>query len=135
MKKSLKMVVCACLLVLAMGLTACGGGKFSSIKEYLESDEVQSQLDEVMKQVQGSGMEMTVTAEDNKLVYTYKFTDMDKTDGMAEQLESGVEAQASTFTQTATELKSVVDVDNPIVTVTYVDRNGVVIYTRDFSAK
>ena len=48
------------LMVLAMtfGLVACGGKEFSSISDYLNSDQVKTQLDSVKKQVEGSGMKI-----------------------------------------------------------------------------
>lgn len=135
-KRSLKAIVMACLMVLAMGLTACGdgkvNGKYATMKAYVESKEAQDQLKSVPTD---DTMEISLTADGNKMVYTYKFTTLEKTDELAAGLEEGVKGQETVFYNTATALKSVVNIDKPIVTVKYVDKNDVVIFSRDFEAK
>lgn len=135
-KRSLKAIVMACLMVLAMGLTACGdgkvNGKYATMKDYVESEEAQAEL----KSVQTDGtMEVSLTADGDKLVYTYKFTQLEKSDAVADQLEQGIKEQEKVFYDTATALKRVVNIDKPIVTVKYIDKNDNVIFSRDFEAK
>ena len=125
------------LMVLAMtfGLVACGGKEFSSISDYLNSDQVKTQLDSVKKQVEGSGMKIDVTAEGDKMVYTYTYEKLEKTDGMAEQLESALKQQDSRFQNTCEEIKKYVDVDTAYVVIKYVDSKGTEIYSKEYSSK
>lgn len=132
-KRSFKAIVMACLVVLAMGLTACGGnGKYATMKDYVESDAAQNELKSIPTD---SSMEISLTAEGDKLVYTYKFTQIEKSDEIAAALEQGIKDQEDTFYDTAKVLKSVVNVKNPIVTIRYIDKNDNVIFSRDFEAK
>ena len=53
---------------------------------------------------------------------------------MEEALKSALESQKNIFINAANELKNQVNIDNPIVTVTYLDKNGDLIYSQDFPA-
>ena len=147
MKKSIKVLVCALVAVLALAFTGCGkkadavengtkaNGLYATIQDYIDSDLVQEQMKTLMDSMDGSGMEMKMFAEGDTLVYEYRYTDIEKMDGMAEALEEGLEAQASTFTSTATSLKTFIDVANPKVDIRYIDSKGVLIYSKIFEAE
>lgn len=124
------MIFCGCLLVLAMSLTACGS-KYASIADYVASDEAQKAV-EVLNNLEG--LEIKLKADGNKMIYEYKYTSIAKQAGMEEELKKGLAEQKSTFVQAANDLKKQVKVDNPVVTVTYLDKNGDLIYSEDFSA-
>lgn len=109
--------------------------KFPNIEMYVESEEVQSQLDEMVASIEEQGMKMEVLGEDNKLIYRYTFTNMEKQDGMAEQLEKAMGTQAETFTMIANSLETIVDVEDPMVVIEYLDVNGEEIYTAEFKAE
>ena len=109
--------------------------KFPDIETYVESEEVQSQLDEMVASIEEQGMKMEVLGEDNKLIYRYTFTNMEKQDGMAEQLEKAMGTQAETFTTIANSLETIVDVEDPMVVIEYLDVNGEEIYTAEFKAE
>ena len=109
--------------------------KFPDMKAYVESEEVQSQLEAMLASLEEQGMQMEVLGEDNKLIYRYTFTNMEKQDGMAEQLEKSMEAQTETFTMVANSLKTYVEVEDPMVIVEYLDANGEEIYTAEFKAE
>lgn len=121
------------ILAMTFGLVACGGN--SSVEDYLNSEEVQSQLSTLEKSLEGSGMNIKVTAKDNKMIYTYTYDNMEKSDKLADQLETAVAAQDSTFQTTADKIKSEVGVDSAIVVIEYVDKNGEMIYTKEYTAK
>lgn len=110
-------------------------GKYASIKEYVESDAVQSQLEAMLSSMDTSTMKMDVYGEDNKLVYSYTYL-MDLT-GMGDigaTLDAALEQQASTFQSVASSLKLAVDVDNPVVVVKYLDKDGNEITSKEFTA-
>ena len=117
------------------GSDAAAFEKFPDMKAYVESEEVQSQLEAMLASLEEQGMQMEVLGEDNKLIYRYTFTNMEKQDGMAEQLEKSMEAQTETFTMVANSLKTYVEVEDPMVIVEYLDANGEEIYTAEFKAE
>lgn len=108
-----------------------GAGMFSSIEEFVNSDEIQSQIEAM----QTDEMGVTITGEGNKLIYTYTFAEGVDTEGMAESLESAVQAQASTFQSIASTLSQAVNEENPVVVVVYQDSEGNEIYSAEFAAE
>lgn len=162
-KKGFKLFACAVAMTMALSLGACGSkddedtkakteessdeeeeaddsseeitGKFDSIEDYVNSELLQSQLSSMMDSLEGSGMSMEVKGEGDKLIYSYKYDEVVKAEGMAETLQAGLESQASTFSQVASSLKLAVDVENPIVVVEYIDANGEMIYSQEFTAE
>ena len=110
-------------------------GKFESMEEYLADPTVSSQLDTLKSTMEDSDMKMEIKGEDNKLIYTYQFKDLVKEEGMEEMLESEAAKQESTFVSTATGLKSVVAVDNPVVVIDYLESTGEMIFTKEYAAE
>lgn len=109
-------------------------GKFKTIADFVASDEMQQQLESIKSAAEGQNMDITITGEGDKLVYTYTFAEGTDTTGAADILKEGLDAQAETFQSVASTLKLVVDVENPIVVVTYLDSDGTVIYSAEFTA-
>lgn len=114
------------------GLNA--NGKFDTIDGFVNSDIVQSQLDSLKTSAEDSGMNITITGEGNKLIYTFTYGEGTDTEGMAEALEAALETQASTFEGVAASLTEAVEVEDPIVVVVYADSEGNEIYSREFTA-
>lgn len=115
------------------------GEKYADIQAFLDDPTVKSQIDSMVEAMASSGgMNITVTAEGSKLVYTFTFdefpegTDMDS---IAAQLEEGMADVSATFETIAEQLKSVVDEANPTVVVSYNAANGDTIYSKEFSAQ
>lgn len=114
-------------------------GKFASIQEFLDDAAVKSQLDSMMEAMASEQMDIAVTADGDKLVYTFTFsesalpegTDMD---AIAATLEEGMNQQASTFETIAESMKEVVEVSDPKVVVVYAQHDGTEIYKQEFSA-
>ena len=110
-------------------------GKFSSIQEFIDSDMMQEELASQMASLEGSGMSMELTAEDNKLIYNFKIDDPDLSAAMdASALESSLDSQASTFESVAGILPAAIDVENPVVVVRYLDSDGNELASREFAA-
>lgn len=103
---------------------------YGSMEEFVNSEEVQSQLEAMQTEEMG----VAVTGEGNKLIYTYTFAEGIATDGMAEVLEAGIQSQASTFQAIAANIALAVDVEDPVVVVRYQDSTGAEIYSAEFSA-
>lgn len=122
-------------LVMALSIAACGG-KAGSVQDYLDKPEVKSQLDAALSALEGTGMNMTVSGEDNKLIYTYTFeTQLDDADGtISAGLEEGMKAQESTFKNIAKSLKDEIKVKDPVVVIKYLNADGSEIYTVEYTA-
>lgn len=112
---------------------ASATGKYKTIAAFLESDAMQKQLESIKSSLENQEINISVTAEENKLIYAYTYTSDVDTTAAAGLLEEGIKNQASTFQNVASMLKLAVDVENPIVVVTYLDKNGEEIYTAEFT--
>lgn len=74
-----------------------------------------------------------VLAEGNKLIYEFTYGPDVNTEGIADALSAALQEQASTFELVAQTLKAAVDVENPVVVVTYKDSQGNVIVSQEFT--
>ena len=133
MKKITKVLASAALMAMTLTFAACG--KYATMEEYVQSDEVQKELDSVMDQLEGSGMQMEVYGDGDKLVYAYTYTEEIDAELAAPLLESALLEQGDQFESVADALKKEVDVENPIVVVTYLNADGSEIYSAEFTAE
>ena len=110
---------------------------YASMEEFVNSEEVQNEIAATLDALDTSGMEMTVTGQGNRLIYTYTFTDLSADafpDGAAEDLAQGLDSQASVFETIAGQLKLAVAVEDPVVVVEYFAADGVLLCSQEFSA-
>ena len=129
-----KMLVLMCAAIMALMVTACSGGKFSTLQEFIESDAMKAELETQLAALEGTGITADLTAEDNKLIYNFTVEDPDLSAAMdASAIEAALDAQASTFEAVAVSLKDAVDIDNPVVVVRYLDNTGAEIASREFA--
>lgn len=128
-----KIIALAAVTIMGLSMIACGK-KYKSVEAYVKSDEVQDALSQ-LEGTMGSGMKIDITADGDKLVYTFKYETVEKQDGMAEQLESAMAAQDSTFQEAADEMKKLVKADKPSVVIEYVDKNDDEIFSKEYVAK
>ncbi len=103
---------------------------YSSIEEFVNSDIVQTQLEAMQTEELG----VDVLAEGNKLIYEFTYGPDINTEGIADALSAALQEQASTFELVAQTLKAAVDVENPVVVVTYKDSQGNVIVSQEFTS-
>ena len=116
-------------------VTEFEGTTRDTIEEFVNSDIMQEQIDSITSSLKDSGMNIKITGEGDKLVYTYTYeTDTTDIEGLAEMLESGMEDQTSVFEGVAASVKLAVDVESPVVVVRYLDSEGNEIYSREFTA-
>lgn len=109
--------------------------KYNTVSEFVASDAMQAQMQTMKDQLESDEMSMEITGDDVHLIYTYTFkTDIDLS-GAADTLKAGLDAEASTFENVASMLKTAVNVDDPIVVVRYLDKDGSEIYSQEFTAK
>ena len=109
-------------------------GKFASIQEFIDSDMMQEELATQLESLEGTGMSMELTAEDNKLIYNFKIDDPDLSAAMdSATLESTLDSQASTFESVAGVLPAAIDIENPVIVVRYLDSDGNELASREFA--
>ena len=109
-------------------------GKFASIQEFIDSDMMQKELATQLESLEGTGISMELTAEDNKLIYNFKIDDPDLSAAMdSATLESTLDSQASTFESVAGALPAAIDVENPVIVVRYLDSDGNELVSREFA--
>lgn len=148
-KNTSKLLLFMMVLIMSLSLVACGSDKensketkasqesqkqgesiYDTVADFVNSDESQKSFETLKKSLEGSGMNLEITAEDDKLVYTYTYEKIEKTDEMAAQLES-MAAQDSTLQNTANGIQKCVNVDTVTVIARYVDCNGEEIYSKE----
>lgn len=123
------------------GTTAAEDGKFATVKAFLDDPATKEQLDAALEQMTGGDDSMDVSLEgsDDTLTYIFKYSDDTladaDVDALAAALEEGMDAQASVFENIASQVGSVVSVENVKVVVTYAKADGTEIYSREFAAK
>ncbi len=138
MRKIFKSLALISILgALMLGTTACGNNQDSedSMEKYVKSDEVQSTI-ETLKESLGSTLDIDIKGEDNKLIYEYAYTSqIEDVESAKSTLDSGLEAQKTTFVNVANSLKDAVDVENPVVVVRYLNADGTLITEAEYEAE
>ena len=131
-------LVCVMALAMIVVSAACNNsssnGKFNSIADFVNSAEMQEQIKSLKATFKAQGMDVDMTGEGNKLIYTYTFAKGTDLTGAAETLKAGLKKEASTFKQVASTIKQGVNVKDPVVVVTYKDSDGKTIYSEEFTA-
>lgn len=108
---------------------------YDTVQEYAESDEVQNEIASLSESYSEMGIELTVTGDDNKLIYTYTYLELVNYDGLAENLAGSLESLTDSYTALIDTIKLIVDEENPVVVIRYVDANGEEIYAQEFTAE
>ena len=109
------------------------GGFYDSVEEYLQSDIMQQMLETLKSSMQDVDIEVTANGNTLQYVYTYE-TEMDK-DVIGPILDKQMEAQASTFKGIAQQVKSVVNVDEVLVEVIFLNADQTVLSKTTFSSE
>lgn len=108
--------------------------KYASLEDFLNSDLMQEQLDSQTASLEDTGLTAEVTAEGNKLIYNFTFTDPNVAATVdAAALQSSLDSQASTFETIASTIPLAVEIDNPVVVVRYLDSAGTELASREFT--
>ena len=127
-KRTVKTIVCAALMAVALSVTACGSNK--TLEDYMNSaPEEMKELEDQMATASADGMSISVDVKGNEFTYVYTFEDAALlTDEVRENITSGLEASASLFEMMAQQLDEAIEQKNAVtLTVKYVDPDGNVI--------
>ena len=166
-KNLIRFFACALCNVLLMSLAACGGekkndesktenstpasstvqadtnagpdddGLYANIEALMSSEEMKSQLDSVLESMKSDDMDVTVTGQGNKLVYTFTYKDVGDMDlgELSDSLSEATETLGGTFETIASSLAPLVKEANPSVVVIYNAPDGTELYNHEFNAK
>jgi uncharacterized lipoprotein YehR (DUF1307 family) len=134
MRKSARKLLVPVVALLGLALAACGE-KYKSVEAYVQSEEVQEVVESLESQLEDSGVDITITAEGDKMVYTYTYETLENADGMADALASAVETQEDTFQETADRIGEMVKTKNPTLVIRYLDSSGELIYSKEYTAQ
>ncbi|MCX4338828.1 MAG: DUF4854 domain-containing protein [Lachnospiraceae bacterium] len=134
-KRTVKTIVCAALMAVALSVTACGSNK--TLEDYMNSaPEEMKELEDQMATASADGMSISVDVKGNEFTYVYTFEDAALlTDEVRENITSGLEASASLFEMMAQQLDEAIEQKNAVtLTVKYVDPDGNVIGEQSYKA-
>ena len=109
--------------------------KFATMADFANSDAMQSQLDGMKAQFGGDDSALEITGEGNKLIYTFTY-DLGGQDAkiISAALEEALKPMASTFGSIAASLKEAVEVDDPVLVITYKTSDGTELFSKEYSA-
>lgn len=130
-----KLLLPVMVLVMVVGLVACGAKKYSSVSDYLNSDEVKTQLSAAQKSMSGQGISVEVTADGDKMIYTYTYKNLEKSDKVVTEMESQLSKIDATFQSNVNQMKEFVEVDNGQIEVICLDKSGETIYSKTYTAQ
>ena len=108
-------------------------GLYDSVEAYLETEEMQEMIESLRASV--NGMNIEVSAQGNKLIYTYTYTDAVGPSTIGPILDEQMEKQASTFQTVAKQVKLVVNADEVLVQVVFQNPDGTVLSDTQFSSE
>lgn len=138
--------------MLALTFSACSGEKdtsslssssavsqtsFASVEEYVNSQEFQDELKGTNEELEAENIQFSVEAKDNKMLLTMVCSDLGAADdvGVKESAEILIDAMDSVFQEMADALASDVNQDNVGLTVSFADKDGAEILSREYSPK
>ncbi len=113
--------------------TPAAGDKYASVDEFLADPTVASQLETMMSSL-GDDMNIDISGDGDKLIYTFTFTEeVDiETTKAAMETEMNSDSFAGTFKDIAASLSEAIEVTNPSVVVTYLAADGTEIYSQEY---
>ncbi len=108
-------------------------GKFDTIEDFLNSSIMQAQIKTQQEALKDSGMSVALRADGNSLIYDFTVEDDTVAQTLTEEyLSSYMESQTETFTGIRESITTAVTVENPVVVVNYLDKEGNVIYSHEY---
>ena len=113
--------------------TSSAINKFASMEAYADSGMMKAMYSGLIENLAADNVDLSITGEDNRLVFTYTYNNFINSDEPVEMLSSNLDAQESSFQSMAASLKQFVEVENPVVVIVALDQNGEEMFTREFT--
>lgn len=136
MKKRILALTAALCLLFALVLTGCGGKQ--SLEDYFNSDAMQKLVSATAEQYEAQGIGVEVYASGDELHYDFTVNGLETTEEdratYAETLQPVLDESASSFVDTASQIKNAVTNDEVVVVVTYLDGSGNELISQSYSS-
>ena len=134
-KRTLKSIVCAAVMTLALSITACGGSGDMTLEKYY--NENKEELDAAWGSMGEAGMDVDIDVVDNELILNITLTDSTYlVDGIGELLDEAIQSEADTFKSQVAEFDKEIGKDGACkATIRYLDPDGNVLSENSFTAK
>lgn len=101
---------------------------FSNVDEYIEAQK--DQIDEMLKEYEGSGMTMEISAEGETLLYRYIYDEqLEVTQAMFDYFDASISDYRQQFDSVLNEMGRVIDIKEPSVELRYENPDGTLIYS------
>ena len=138
-RKTVKTVICATLLTIAMSVTACGSSGSKTFEEYLFEDPTAEQQLQEQAAAQGNDqmdMEIEVNGNDVMCIATFKDS-VELPDDMSEQLNESIDSLGTAFSAIAGSLDDAMGAEKGTVSygVRYCASDGTVLAEASFRAE
>lgn len=137
MKKIITAIISVLMVAtMVIGMTACGASPEEKLKNYVESDTFQSQV-EAQKSSLGSTLDLNVKVEGSNLIYECIYKTQiseDLVDSVKAQLDSAFSSLSSTYESIANQLKSELKLENPVVIVRILNADNTTINEYKYEA-
>lgn len=134
-KRTVKSIVCAALMAMALSVTACGSNK--TLEDYVNSSpEFMQEMEDEIATANIEGIDISFEVKGNEMINTYTFVDESLlTDEVKENITAGWDATASIYEDLARQLDESIEQKNVCtLTIKYLDSNGNVISEKSFQA-
>lgn len=134
-KRTVKSIVCAALMAMALSVTACGSNK--TLEDYVNSSpEFMQEMEDEIAAANIEGIDISFEVKGNEMINTYTFVDESLlTDEVKENITAGWDATASIYEDLARQLDESIEQKNVCtLTIKYLDSNGNVISEKSFQA-
>ena len=111
-------------------------GKFKTMEEYVQSDLVQLQLKNLREMTDPDILEVEISGQENKLIYTYIYKDIYDVDEKAfvEAVRSYLDDKdlSEKYASMANLLKTLVEVEDPVIVLKYIAEDGTELYSKEY---
>lgn len=118
------------------GLGFTAEGKFKTMEGYVQSDVVQLQLKSLREMIDSDIMEVEISGQENKLIYTYIYKEMYDVDekALGEALRSYLDDNdlSEKYTSMTNLLKTMVEVENPVIVLQYITEDGTELCSKEY---
>lgn len=103
-----------------------------NIEEYLSDSSVKSQLDSQLSSMQTSEYGVTVEADDNELIYVFKYKVMVDAAAAKTAIEQGISSVDSYYTSLVGTMQAMVTTPGVKITIKYLNMDGSLIYSKTY---
>ena len=111
-------------------------GKFKTMEEYVQSDLVQLQLKNLREMTDPDILEVEISGQENRLIYTYIYKDIYDVDEKAfvEAVRSYLDDKdlSEKYASMANLLKTLVEVEDPVIVLKYIAEDGTELYSKEY---